>query len=132
MRPGRAADHLPPSSAAVMEEYSYTCTHPLGHTGPVTGSLYLYLFSNSGDETWEVRRQIEDNSGRNIFKKDKYWADFEPGIQNPISSCQILRTCHLFPLRIFAAYELCRGSDSVVGIATGYGLDGPGMESRWG
>jgi hypothetical protein len=31
----------PPSSAAVMEEYSYIFTHPLGHTGPVTGSLYL-------------------------------------------------------------------------------------------
>jgi len=38
---GRAADHSPPSSAAVMEQYSYTSTHPLGHTGPVTGSLYL-------------------------------------------------------------------------------------------
>jgi len=24
------------------------------------------------------------------------------------------------------------GQDSVVGIATGYGLDGPGIESRWG
>ena len=44
VRPGRAADHSPPSSAAVMEEYSYTSTHPLGHTRPVTGSLYLYLF----------------------------------------------------------------------------------------
>ena len=43
MRPGRAADHSPPSSAAVMEEYSYTSTHPLGHTGPVTGKLYLYI-----------------------------------------------------------------------------------------
>ena len=43
MQLGRAADHSPPSSAAVMEEYSYICTHPLGHTGPVTGSLYLYL-----------------------------------------------------------------------------------------
>ena len=42
MRLGRAADHSPPSSAAVMEEYSCTSTHPLGHTGPVTGSLYLY------------------------------------------------------------------------------------------
>ena len=39
MRPGRAADHSPPSSAPVMEEYSYTSTHLLGHTGPVTGSL---------------------------------------------------------------------------------------------
>jgi hypothetical protein len=25
-----------------------------------------------------------------------------------------------------------RGQDSSVGIATGYGLDGPGIESRWG
>ena len=41
--PGRAADHSPPSSAAVMEQYSYTCTHPLGHTGPVTGKLYLFF-----------------------------------------------------------------------------------------
>jgi len=43
VRPGRAADHSPPSSAAVMEEYSYNSTHPPGHTGLVTGSLYLYL-----------------------------------------------------------------------------------------
>jgi hypothetical protein len=41
--PGRDADHSPPSSAEVMEEWSYNCTHPLGHTGPVTGLLYLYL-----------------------------------------------------------------------------------------
>jgi len=41
VRPGRAADHSPPFSAAVMEEYIYTYTHPLGHTGQVTGSLYL-------------------------------------------------------------------------------------------
>jgi hypothetical protein len=41
--PGSAADHSPPSSAVVMEEYSYTSTHPLGHTGPVTGLLYLYV-----------------------------------------------------------------------------------------
>ena len=43
MRPGRALDHSPTSSAAVMEEEGYTSTHPLGHTGPVTGSLYLLL-----------------------------------------------------------------------------------------
>ena len=41
MWPGRAADHSPPSSAAVMEEYSYTSTHPMSHTEPVTGKLYL-------------------------------------------------------------------------------------------
>ena len=30
-----------------MEEYSYTSTLPLGHTGPVTGSLYIYLLHNN-------------------------------------------------------------------------------------
>jgi hypothetical protein len=32
-----------PSSTAIMEEYSSTSTHPLGQTGTVTGSLYLYF-----------------------------------------------------------------------------------------
>jgi len=44
VRPVRAADHLPPSSAAFMEEYSYTSTQPLGHTGPLKGKLYLFNF----------------------------------------------------------------------------------------
>jgi len=34
---------LVPPSAAVTEELSYTSTHPPGHTGPVTGSLYLFF-----------------------------------------------------------------------------------------
>jgi hypothetical protein len=41
VRPERAADHSPPSSAVVIEEYSCTSTHPLGHNGPVKGLLYL-------------------------------------------------------------------------------------------
>jgi len=44
VRPGCAVDRSPPSSAAVMEELSYTSTHPLGHTGPAMGTIYLYLF----------------------------------------------------------------------------------------
>jgi len=44
VRPGRAADHSHSYSAAVMVEYSYTFTHPLGHTGPVKGSLYLFYY----------------------------------------------------------------------------------------
>jgi hypothetical protein len=43
VRPERAADHLPLYSAVVMEDWSCTSTHPLGHTGPVTESLYLYI-----------------------------------------------------------------------------------------
>ena len=30
------------------------------------------------------------------------------------------------------SYQILCGPGSVVGIATGYGLDGPGIESRWG
>ena len=42
VRPGCAGDHSPPSSAAVTEEY--TSIYHLGHTGPVTGTLYLFFF----------------------------------------------------------------------------------------
>jgi hypothetical protein len=44
LRPGRADDHSPPSSAEVVEEKRYNSIHPLGHTGPVTGLLYLLHF----------------------------------------------------------------------------------------
>jgi hypothetical protein len=48
----------PPSSAAVMEEYSYTYTHPLGHTGPVTGSLYIYFTKTC---KMGVHRDLDEN-----------------------------------------------------------------------
>ena len=32
----------------------------------------------------------------------------------------------------FCRYNLLSGPGSSVGIATGHGLDGPGIESRWG
>jgi hypothetical protein len=35
-------------------------------------------------------------------------------------------------LQLFAMYTVKCGPGSVVGIATGYGLDGPGIECRWG
>jgi hypothetical protein len=38
-RPGRDADHTPPSSAEVKKELSYTSTHPMGPPGPVTRFL---------------------------------------------------------------------------------------------
>jgi len=33
---------------------------------------------------------------------------------------------------LFTQHYISRGPGSVVGIATAYGLDGPGIESRWG
>jgi hypothetical protein len=45
-----------------MEEQSYTSTHPLGHTGPVTESLYLFTFTldvyrNFGSD-WQYSRGL--------------------------------------------------------------------------
>jgi len=76
VRPGRAAGHSLPSSAAVMEEKSYTCTHHLGHTGPVTGSLYLYLLHGTNISKELVASVLrygrlfytEDGSSRNVFR----------------------------------------------------------------
>jgi len=39
-----------------MEEYSYTSTHPLGHTGPATGTLYLYLYYHRGKSVKEIKK----------------------------------------------------------------------------
>jgi hypothetical protein len=35
-------------------------------------------------------------------------------------------------IQIYSVIKLYSGPGSVVGIATAYGLDGPGIESRWG
>ena len=45
--------------------------------------------------------------------------------------------CHMHKWLLFSPTlsehrEFRRGRDSSVGIATRYGLDGPGIESRWG
>jgi hypothetical protein len=44
-RPGRGADHSPPSSAEVKKEWSYTSTHPRGLFRPLTGQLYLFYYT---------------------------------------------------------------------------------------
>jgi hypothetical protein len=43
-----------------------------------------------------------------------------------------LRTGRLYTQELFLVLMSVGGRDSSVGIATGYGLDGPGVESRWG
>jgi len=43
VRPGPAADHSHTSSTEVMEEYSYTSTHPLDQNRPETESTYFFL-----------------------------------------------------------------------------------------
>ena len=47
-RPERDTDHSPLSSASVMEEWSYTSTHPLGHNRACNGNTYFfYNFSTA-------------------------------------------------------------------------------------
>ena len=55
MRPGRAADHSHPSSAAVMEDL-------LGQTGPVTGSLYLLYALIYQIRFWNETLHVSDSS----------------------------------------------------------------------
>ena len=43
----------------------------------------------------------------------------------------VLRTGHLNPQKLFLVITFAGGPSSPVGIATGYGLDDPGIESRW-
>ena len=43
--------------------------------------------------------------------------------------CVSLSLSHIL---VHIRYQLAKGQDSSVGIATRYGLDGPGIESRWG
>jgi len=45
-------------------------------------------------------------------------------------ACVCVRACVL-DIKIFCPCENLCGLGSVVGIATDYGLDGPGIESRW-
>ena len=73
MWPGRVADHSPHSSAAVTEEWSYYSTHPLGNTGPVTGSLcllYLHIVPHTVNKF--------DNycgNGRPLGRTRRRWVD---------------------------------------------------------
>ena len=46
-----------------MEEQSYTSTHLLGHTGPVTGPLYRYLYYTKSAEN------LNKEALRNFRKK---------------------------------------------------------------
>ena len=80
MRPGRAADHSPPSSAAVMEEYSYNSTHTLGHTGPVIGSHYFYLY-------------LYLLLCTDISITRRYTASLSERLDNSVNSCQLVLEC---------------------------------------
>ena len=55
VRPGRAADHSPPSSTAVKKEYSYTSTPPMGRTA-CTEPQCLYSRAIPLLPLWTVRR----------------------------------------------------------------------------
>ena len=46
----------------------YTPLHPLGHTGHVTGSLYLYLYLNK--MTYAKRRVLEQQAGANTRERN--------------------------------------------------------------
>jgi len=70
VQPGHAADLSPPSSAAVMEEQSYSSTHSPGHTRPVMGSLYLYRLDTFVN-TQNMPVQLVDVNSTGALSYDK-------------------------------------------------------------
>jgi len=50
---------------------------------------------------------------------------------SPPSSAEVKNRLQLYLYSILVYLSIC-GPGSVVGIAIAYGLDGPGIESRWG
>jgi hypothetical protein len=51
-----------------------------------------------------------------------------------LAGCVVRETTfiiNIFPSKYTSWYNIHVGRDSSVGTATGYGLDGPGIESRW-
>jgi len=54
-----------------MEEQSYTSTHRLGHTGPVTGSLYLLDVSEETTSPLLPRITMKLKLDQSQFRKSK-------------------------------------------------------------
>jgi hypothetical protein len=84
LRPGRAADHSPPSSAEGMEEYTYNSIHPLGHTGPVKGiTLPLLTYVRS----WVESRAMVWPDGVFQWKIPMTPTGIEPVISRLVAQC---------------------------------------------
>jgi hypothetical protein len=72
-RPGRGADHPPPSSTEVTKGYGYTSIHPLGQFRPVTELFTFYLIDKTltyTSETWIVTKR--ERKQMNIFQRTVY------------------------------------------------------------
>ena len=121
MRPGRAVEHSPPSSATVIEEYSYTSTHPVGHTGPVKGSLYLFTQKNT--------TRPETLSSRTDFPSHNCSSSFSASVQIFLSlpyslllvDCRRLSCYYRRLSTLLKSQYFCRIAGNVF-----YGLKEPG------
>ena len=69
VRPGRDADHSPPSSAVVLEAYSYTFSHPLGHNRACTGNT-LPIPINLMSLYLELKNWIASANGAWVWKNE--------------------------------------------------------------
>ena len=99
-----------------------------------------YVRGGQLDALWEphFRRQLRQNASSPTYGSNtaeclservqrELRAFREPRCDNPCFEVHLQRfTCEFGRLHSFVV-----GRDSSVGIATGYGLDGPGIESRW-
>jgi len=79
--------------------------------------------------TWINEAQSWERGGTSKRNFEKYWSSLL--LHSSWSDTGMV--CRLRSERQkYRVWIRVRGLGSVVGIATGYGLDGPGIESRWG
>ena len=87
VRPGRAADQSPPSSAVVMEEWSYNSTHSLGHNRACNGDTSLYQRTSSQSKRpCGLRRRFAAS------RQLRLWVRITPGARMSVVSvvcCQV-------------------------------------------
>jgi len=84
--------------------------------------LNIILSSTPGSPKWSLTyRFVHQNS---VYASPLHHTRYIPR-QSHYSQFDQLKN-------IWWAVQIINGSGSVVGVPTGYGLDGPGIESRWG
>ena len=73
----------------------------------------------------------KDNLYQNKIKSKENKISLHCLLSHRLSFCRVLSFC-ISTLTFIYSYFTYFGPDSSIGIATGYGLDGPGIESRGG
>jgi hypothetical protein len=105
-RPGRGADHPPPSSAEVKKEYSYTSTHPLGYC-----TVWLYYRVDSPSVSLAVHFAFILYTGVttqvNGLREVERWLPDVTRISRYSTAQELQHVLHYGDLRVCCLFWVC-------------------------